>query len=117
MEKQGKSLPVFNPEQINEQITYLAGIQDPQVQDATPGARTISELRRVSAENEAILDRVRVRLARQEAAGEARKEEHRVIGLFQSSRKKEDPMQEHTNSREMSSSRNRSQTNKRRFPR
>lgn len=92
MEKQEPSQPIFDPEQVNEQVEYLVRIQDTQMQDATPGARTLAALKRVTAENEQILTDVWTQLALHKAARQALEHESTIVDLLQSRQRKEDTM-------------------------
>jgi hypothetical protein len=92
MEKQEQSRPIFDPEQVNRQVEYLASIQDMQMQNAVPGARTIAALKRITAENEQILANVWTQLAVHEATRQSLEHESAVVDLLQSRQRKDDTM-------------------------
>jgi hypothetical protein len=92
MEKQEQSQPIFDPGQVNEQVEYLAGIQDIQMQNAVPGARTIAALKHITAENEQILANVWTQLAIHEASRQDLEHESAVVDLLQSRQRKDDTM-------------------------
>lgn len=89
MENQEQNRSLFDPEQIDEQVEDLASIQDPQMQSATPGGRTIAALKRITGENEQILNNVWTQLTVYEAARQAKEPGQAVVDLPQSRRKKE----------------------------
>ena len=72
---------LFHPENVNEQIEHLRGIQDLQQRDITPGAPTIAALERIYKDDEALLQRAWARLAQVEAVTRTQGNRTNIVDL------------------------------------
>lgn len=92
MERQKPLPPIFEPEQIDEQIDYLTGIRDTRTRDEIPGAPTIAALRRLAAENETILEHVWQQLAHHEESWRMLEDQGKPVDLALTRQRKDETM-------------------------